>query len=217
MPRKGEYEDLTGRKFGRLTVIKYIETIKRNPIWLCECECGNTSKVTTDHLKSGHTKSCGCLNRERIKNLNYKNGLAGTRLHRAYLNMYNRCYRKSIKMYKYYGARGVTVCDEWLGENGFVNFAEWSMSNGYADNLTLDRIDNDKGYSPSNCRWVTRYAQANNKRNNVFVMVNGEVDTVGNMARKHNIDYWNLLHYAKGGKNTMYPHLEISVAERKES
>ena len=105
------------------------------------------------------------------------------------------------------------MCDEWIGANGFVNFANWALSNGYNEELTLDRIDNEKGYSPSNCRWVDKYQQANNKRNNRYVMVNGEIDTVGNMARKHNISYWNLLHYAKGGKNMKYPQLDICAVE----
>jgi hypothetical protein len=216
VPRKGEHENLVGRKFGKLTVIEYIETDKRrNPIWLCKCECGGTTKTTTSHLKTGHTTSCGCLSKERISKVNYKNGLSASRLGRVYWNMYNRCYRENTKMYSNYGARGIKVCDEWLGENGFINFSEWAINNGYSERLTLDRIDNEKGYSPNNCRWVDTYVQANNKRNNLYVMVNGEIDTVSNMARKHNVNYWNLLHYAKGTRNMKYPHLEISAIGEK--
>lgn len=213
MPRKGEYQDLTGKRFNRLTVIKLQErTDRRRYMWLCKCDCGNEIVVSSDHLKSNHTRSCGCWNKDRIKKLNYKNGLSNTKLHYAYHNMCNRCMRKNNYEYKHYGGRGVVICDEWLGKNGFLNFSNWALSNGYEEGLQIDRIDNNKGYSPDNCRWSNRIQQANNKRNNVYVSVNGEVDTVANMARKHNLNYWNLLHYAKGGKNCMYPHLRIEVA-----
>lgn len=212
MPRKGEYQDLTGIRFNRLTVIKLLErTPRRRYIWLCRCDCGNETKVPTEHLKSGHTKSCGCWNNELIAKVNFKNGLYGTRLYYAWYNMCNRCNREDNCEYSDYGGRGITICEEWLGKNGFVNFSEWSMKNGYKENLTLDRIDNSKGYSPENCRWVNKYVQANNKRNNRFIKINGEVGTVANMARKYEVDYWNLMHYSKGGQNCKYPDLRIEV------
>lgn len=213
MPRKGEYQDLTGIKFNRLTVVRFVEMRNRTPFWLCKCDCGNERIVSSSHLKNNHTRSCGCWNKDRIRMQNYKNGLTNTKLYYAYHNMINRCNRKDNAMYKNYGGRGITVCEEWLGRDGFMNFANWAISNNYRDGLQIDRIDNDKGYSPSNCRWVDRFTQANNKRTNIFVKVNGEIGTVGNMARKHNVDYWNLLHYAKGGKNCMYPDLRIEVVE----
>lgn len=214
MPKKGEYQDLTGMRFNRLTVIKLQErTERRRYMWLCKCDCGKEIVVSTEHLKSNHTRSCGCWNRERIKSLNYKTGLSNTKLHYAYHNMRNRCTRENNYEYKHYGGRGILICDEWSGENGFLNFSNWAISSGYEEGLQIDRIDNNKGYCPENCRWVDRIQQANNKRNNVFVMVNGEIDTVSNMARKHDLNYWNLLHYAKGGKNCMYPHLRIEVVQ----
>lgn len=212
MPRKGEYKDLVGMKFNRLFVVEFVEMRKRTPYWRCVCDCGNETVVAADHLKNSHTKSCGCLNIERARKKNYKNGLSCTKLYYTYKNICNRCNRPANEMYHLYGGRGITVCDEWLGKNGFVNFAKWALENGYEEGLTIDRIDNDKGYSPDNCRWVDRFVQANNKSNNRYVKVNGEVGTVGDMARKYNIDYWNLLHYSKGGKNTMYPGLRIEVA-----
>lgn len=216
MPRKGEYQDLSGRKFNLLTVLEFVEMRKRTPYWKCRCDCGNETIVAADHLKSNHTRSCGCWSKSRMPKLNYKHGLSKTKLYYAYRNMLNRCNRDSNDMYRLYGARGITVCNDWLGENGFCNFSEWALNNGYKEGLQIDRINNDVGYSPSNCRWVDRLQQANNKRNNVLVMVNGEVGTVGNMARKHGIDYWNLLHYAKGGKNCMYPDLEIEVVNNEQ-
>lgn len=211
MPKKGVYKDLTGIKFNRLTVIELAEIRKRTTFWKCECDCGNTVIVSSDHLKTGHTKSCGCLNRERIKMQNYKNGLSNSKLHYAYYNMCNRCNRKDNYQYNSYGGRGIAVCEEWIGEKGFINFAEWALKNGYSEELTIDRIDNDKGYSPDNCRWVDKFVQANNKRNNRYVKVNGDIGTVSNMARKYGIDYWNLMHYAKGGQNCKYPNFRIEV------
>ena len=115
-------------------------------------------------------------------------------------------------MFDRYGGRGIRVCDEWKNkESGFENFANWSFLNGYTESQTLDRIDNDGDYSPENCRWVDMYVQANNKSNNWRLKVNGEIDTVGNWARRLNVSYLNLLHYAQGGKNMKYPELEIEA------
>lgn len=217
MPRKGECSDLTGMRFNRLTVVRLFErTQRRRYVWLCKCDCGNMVKTTSEHLKSGHTKSCGCWNNERIAKVNFKNGLNGTRLYYSWYNMCNRCNRENNYEYIHYGARGITVCDEWLGDNGFVNFTDWAFKNGYNDTLTLDRKDNSKGYSPENCRWVDKFVQANNKRNNRFIKINGEIGTVANMARKYDVDYWNLIHYSKGGRNCKYPNLRIEVVNESE-
>ena len=117
-------------------------------------------------------------------------------------------------MYYCYGARGITVCDEWKNkETGFQNFYEWAIRNGYTDELSIDRIDVEKGYCPENCRWITLKEQANNKRNTKRVKVNGEVDTVANWSRRLGISYWNLLNYAKGGKNEKYPELKVECVE----
>lgn len=159
------YEDLTGQKFGKLTVIK-LHHIKKykdatNYYWLCECECGNTTVVTRTNLKCGGVKSCGCL----FKNFNATKGthrLHNTRLYTTWCNMRHRCYHTSNKMYKYYGGRGITVCPEWL--DNFLNFYNWANANGYEDNLTIDRINNNGNYEPSNCRWVTMAEQNKNKR-----------------------------------------------------
>lgn len=211
-----KYTDLTGMKFNRLTVIGlYERTAKRKYMWLCRCDCGKEKVILGDHLKNGHTKSCGCYKKERIENVNKKTGLTNTKLFYAYHNMHNRCERKNSDYYRLYGGRGISVCEEWSGKNGFENFAEWSLKNNYEDGLQIDRINNNKGYSPGNCRWVSRIDQANNKRNTMFISVNDEIDTVANMARKHNVSYWNLLNYAKGGKNCKYPNLKIEVVDGK--
>ena len=154
--------DLTGFKFGRLTVIERAATVNKHTMWLCKCDCGKEIIVDAYNIKTGHTLSCGCLQRERTSKANTIHGKRITRLYRIWVCMKNRCYQQSYHAFKHYGGRGITVCGEWL--NDFQAFYEWSMANGYKENLTIDRIDNDKGYSPSNCRWVTMKEQNKNKR-----------------------------------------------------
>jgi hypothetical protein len=213
MPKKGSYINLSGQKFGRLTAVQYKGVRgRRRTYWECHCDCGNVVYVDSCHLRSGHTTSCGCLKVEKIERLNKKTGLSTSKLYYAYRNMLNRCFYKKLAMYQEYGARGITVCDEWIDkENGFKNFVEWAKVNGYSEDLTLDRIDVNGNYEPSNCRWVDLYVQANNKRNNLRVKINGEIDTVGNWARKMKLDYWALVRYSKGGKNMKYPNLNIEA------
>lgn len=204
--------NIQGQKFGRLSVIDYVGIKNRTAFWKCLCECGNVVEVAGYKLRSGHTKSCGCYSRERIKNLNYKTGKTKSKIYYAYRNMLNRCNNPKADMFYLYGERGIKVCNEWQDkEHGFENFLSWSESHGYEEGLSIDRINNDKGYSPDNCRWVSKLEQANNKRTNKYLRINGIVDTVGNHSRRFNVSYWNLLHYAKGGRNTMYPDLIIEV------
>lgn len=216
------FRDLTGQKFNKLTVIKYLGIQKTSKgrtkgMWLCKCDCGNMCELDTGHITSNHTKSCGCWRYEHSlgeRNIRYVNGLSEQRIGRIYGNMLNRCYNKNVPIYKYYGERGIKVCDEWRGEFvGFKNFCDWAFCNGYTNELTLERIDNNGDYSPSNCRWATKLEQANNKRNTKFLKVNGEIDTVANWSRRLSVSYWNLLHYAKGGKNCKYPNLKIEAIE----
>ena len=122
MPKKGYYEDLSGRRFGRMVAIEYAgQKGRRRTIWKCKCDCDNIVYVDASHLKIGHTTSCGCKAKERFKYINYKNGLSNSRLGRAYRNMLNRCYRTNNYEYHLYGGRGIKVCDEWTNkDNGFV-------------------------------------------------------------------------------------------------
>lgn len=169
--------DLTGQQYGRLTVIKRAENIGKNVAWLCKCECGKEKAVLGSHLKSGATQSCGCLLKEHTKSLTKPtHGMSESRLYNIYAAMKQRCYNQGIKSFKDYGGRGIEVCEEW--RNSFEAFYEWAMANGYADNLTLDRIDVNGNYEPTNCRWATRKEQNNNKRNNCKITYKDETHTL---------------------------------------
>ena len=159
-----------GDKYGRLTVIKRHTPVGVKPVkWECLCECGNTVIVTTDHLKDGHTQSCGCLHSEVTKARSTTHGHTNTRLYNIWCGMKSRCNTPSNTVYKNYGALGVKVCEEW--EHDFQAFHDWAFANGYDPDAprgvcTLDRIDPYGDYEPSNCRWVDMATQSKNKRKN---------------------------------------------------
>lgn len=173
-PRQYKYQDFTGMRFGSLVVIKrvYEYDKKGNKIakWECDCDCGGKAYVTTNNLKFGHSKTCGCSFRT-------KNGMGKSRINKIYSGMIDRCYNEKVDCYDRYGGRGIRVCDEWQGDDGFFNFYDWAIENGYKDELTLDRIDVNGNYEPKNCKWSTQKEQANNKRNSLYIEIDGEKRT----------------------------------------
>lgn len=197
-----------GVKDSRWTVIEQSEDAvqpngKHIKMWNCICECGKIESVNGNNLRSGKSKSCGCLSIEIAKG-NFgtggvkKHGCAKTRLYYVWTHIKARCYNSHTDNYKDYGGRGIKMCDEWRGS--FQNFQSWALSHGYADNLTIDRIKVNGDYEPSNCRWVTQKEQANNKRNNVFFTYNGRTKTLKQWCDYYGKDYrlvHNRINYGK--------------------
>jgi hypothetical protein len=163
--------DLTGKKFGRLLVLSESKTQNGNILWKCKCDCGNIVYALAYNLKSQHTSSCGCY-RNEVKSLTHSTHLQSkTRLYKIWRHIKSRCYNPNLKEYKNYGERGISMCEEWY--NNFKRFFDWSYQNGYTDFLTIDRINNNGNYEPSNCRWADYKTQANNRRNTDIIEYNG--------------------------------------------
>ena len=192
--------DLTGRKFGRWTVLDFSDFHKSNYYWLCKCECGKEKIVAQSSLLSGNSKSCGCLARELAQD-KAKHGMCRVgkekRLYWTYNSMIQRCENPNNKTYKHYGARGIRVCDEWHDRQAFF---EWAYSHGYKECLSIDRIDTNGNYEPSNCRWVDKYVQLNNTRRNHYLTMNGKTLTIKQWCRELNIDYKLVYWRVKQGK-----------------
>lgn len=186
----GKFIDITGQKFGNLTAIRRANSKRQNcgklvTYWECICDCGNKKIVRRDQLMDGTIKSCGCLKRKYKYNC--------PRLYTIWRHMIERCTYAKNSNYKNYGGRGIKVCEEWSSKrNGFDCFYEWAIKNGYNPNAnfqecTLDRINNNGNYEPSNCRWVTNYIQSRNKNNNVYIKYNGENKIMADWAKQYNI------------------------------
>lgn len=197
--------NLIGEKYNRLLVVERCENTNTNKSrWKCLCDCGNETIVVGSQLKSGKVKSCGCYNKELVKARNYKHGLESKKICHVYRSMLSRCTNPNNVAYKDYGGRGIFVCQEWIGEEGLKNFAEWAYANGYDENApkgkcTIDRIDVNGNYSPENCRFVDVFVQANNKRNNIFITYKGETKTLEQWCRQLNLSRSMIKHrYERG-------------------
>lgn len=169
--------DLAGQRFGRLTVLGVAEDDMKHhgQRWLCQCDCGNTVIVRSDGLVSGHTKGCGCENARRTTH-----GKADTKLFKVWTGMKQRCFNPKDYAYPNYGGRGVTICAEW--SNDFSTFYEWSVTHGYKEGLSIDRIDVNGNYCPENCRWATPLQQMRNRRNTVYLEFEGS---------RHSLTEWS--------------------------
>lgn len=186
-----------GKKVGKITIVEYLGKIKKEKgdnhrFWLGKCECGkNIYLRQTDILKETR-KSCPKCNRS-----SYKHGMTNTRLFHIWQNMRGRCYCKTNYDYKDYGNRGIKICDEW--EYEFLNFYNWAINNGYSDELTLDRIDNEKDYCPENCRWSTAKFQSNHKTNNVYYTFKRKTQTSKQWCDEYGISQTTFIDRLKRG------------------
>lgn len=195
-------KDLTGQRFERLVVLRRTDNMGKQTAWLCRCECGTEKAVPYWNLVSGQTRSCGCLcdevRRESATLFATTHGGSYTRLYTIWIGMKQRCNYRKHKHYKRYGGRGIKVCAEW--EHDFEAFREWSLLNGYSEELTIDRIDVDGNYEPSNCRWATYETQSNNMSSNHFLTFKGETHTVSEWSKLLGIPKSTIHNRLKRGK-----------------
>ena len=181
----GQFKDITGSRFGLLEALYRTEPIispsgKAITMWMCRCDCGVEKPIRYSSLISGDTKSCGCATGALISQNRKGHGMSNSRLYEIWNGMKKRCYNSHAESYNRYGGRGITVCDEW--NNDFETFQVWALSNGYSEQLTIDRIDSNGNYEPSNCRWATPIEQANNRGSW------NQLLTLGNET--HNVTEW---------------------------
>lgn len=191
----GHVDDWVGRQFGRLVVIAYAghyfrgkNVANRVAYWFAQCSCDKTILVTGNDLQTGKTKSCGCLAEEHKTNFvadHITHNLTNHRLYSIYSGIKNRCYNTKDNRYYSYGAKGIVVCDEWL--NSFQSFFDWAICNGYSDSLSIDRINVNGNYEPSNCRWSTPVEQARNTSKNRLINYNGEIRCLAEWSEKTGI------------------------------
>ena len=191
-------KNIIGNKYNKLTILELERKEKKNNHWRyyykCQCECGNIKTIERDAIVFGGSKSCGCA----FKGMNAKHNLCNSRIYKIYIDMKKRCYNEKNHNYKNYGGRGIKICNEWL--NDFMSFYNWSLKNGYQNNLSIDRINVNGDYKPTNCRWATKEIQCNNKRNNVFYEYNEEKLTGTQISRKYGINYNTLRYRIRSGK-----------------
>ena len=190
--RGAPIKDLTGKRFGMLTVIEQAGHQGRLVMWHCKCDCGGERTVAGRYLREGKANSCGC------KMIPHQNCDCYGRLHRIWKEMKKRCYNANGKDYPIYGGRGITVCEEW--KDNFPAFREWAIAHGYNDELSIDRIDSNGNYEPDNCRWADNITQSNNRRTNVYVEIDGEMHTYAEWSRITGIDRAIIRGRYKAGK-----------------
>lgn len=196
-------KNLIGLRFGRLTVVAQepskLVGKSKNRVWRCLCECGNYTSVITTKLLSGNTKSCGCLGKQRRAEACFKHGLINNRIYHIWKGMKRRTvYNSKVKFDRYKG-RGICMCEEWL--NDFKKFYLWSISNGYEEGLTIDRINNDGDYSPTNCRWASQKTQARNKSTNVWFLLNGNKICLKDLLKAIDFPQTNYYRHIREGKD----------------
>lgn len=190
---KRKLVDLTGKTFGRLTVVKRAESETGQAKWLCKCECGNECVVFGNNLRRGHTISCGCYREDTRPSLAFKHGYKHTRIYDVYCRIKARCYNPNNPSYPRYGGRGIVMCDEWKDDP--MAFIEWAYEHGYDENApymkcTVEREDNSKGYSPDNCHFADAKEQANNRRTNLIIEHNGEKKTLAQWRDYFGMTQW---------------------------
>ena len=184
--------EMVGRRYGKLVVLSRDTTTSdvKHPKWNCVCDCGNFTSVYGNSLQRNSTKSCGCMSSRYVNNLkdiNTKHGMSRTKIYHVYHALLSRCRNPKDKAYKHYGARGIDVCNEWI--ESFDAFHGWTLTSGYVEGLTLERIDVNLGYCPSNCTWIPQSEQPKNRRGALDATIQGETKTLKEWSEISGIDY----------------------------
>lgn len=198
----------SGDRFGRLVIVHELSGFRNPRRFQCACDCGNLISASLNHLRDGHTKSCGCLRVDTTRKTTYSHGARGTRLWRIWQAMKYRCKATSGRKNKYYASRGIKVCKPWCD---FKEFQKWALTNGYQDDLTIERINFNGNYEPDNCTWIPQSEQTKNSRHNVIVIYNGtsmlvtEAIRLSGISRKH---YYSRI-------KTMPPEQALSMPAKK--
>lgn len=191
LKRAQQSPNCEGEKFNKLLAVKELEIVDGQRYYLFRCDCGNEVERKLKEVRGEKLKSCGC-GEGNFTTHHKTHGLSKTRLYGIHKGMTRRCYNKKDNSYKSYGGRGISICREWQGEAGLINFTNWALNNGYKDSLSIDRINNDGNYEPSNCRWTDVVSQQNNTSQNIFSEYNGKTQTVAEWARELELTYDSL-------------------------
>jgi len=219
----GKIIDLTGKRFGKLTVIKRIKSSiepsgRKRVRWLCKCDCGNITYSSGDNLRENKSLSCGCERKNTLKEIRTTHSMTGTRIYNIWGHMIQRCNNPKNKHYKEYGERGINICSKWLNFQNFYkdmgkSYKEHCKKYGEKD-TTIDRVSVNGNYEPSNCRWATRKTQSNNTRANHFITYNNETLTMAQMAEKYNLPKGTLSSRLNRDKMDIKRALNISYTKR---
>lgn len=198
-------KDLSGMIFGRLKVLHLSYKKKSHYYYACRCECGNIKVVRSDQLTRGIAKSCGCLQREiaesTMAQTMRKHGMNKHPLIGVLNAIKQRCYNPKCKQYAYYGARGIGICNEW--KTNCQAFIYWAIANGYKDGLTIDRIDVNSDYAPSNCRFVSMKDQNRNKRNNIMIVYKDKTKSLAEWCEVLGLNYFTIVRRLQRGWNVV--------------
>jgi len=184
------FNNLEGKVFGKLKVIEMAPRTQKKTFWVCTCECGKTHTIRSDSLTSGKTTSCGCAKKDQDRiNLimAHRHKKSGTRLYTIRNGIISRCHNQNVVCFERYGGRGIKVCDDW--RNSPESFMDWALSNGYNDDLSIERIDSNGNYEPSNCKWATVKEQSNNRRSTVKITINGETKSMKTWCHDLGLNY----------------------------
>jgi hypothetical protein len=182
--KKGNY---IGDEYGELTVIEFVGAVKGSGVYKCKCTCGNTKEFFLSNLRMGRTKSCGCRRDESVSKKLRKHGDRHTRLYQIWTNIKSRCTNPNTSSYKYYGDKGIGISDEW--KDDYSKFKEWSLENGYDEKMTIDRVDNNGGYYPDNCRWTDRITQSRNRDCAWYITIDGITKHAKDWCKEYGVNY----------------------------